>query len=188
MSNLNNVRFRQEQVSVFNGNNCPLSAGFSVRNRRNTHDIPNNTESLKILNSLIIVGLDNTKMQFSNKPGIYKFGTFTSHSSFHLLIIDEETSNIVNMKESLDVIMSAIIDYYDKHQSKYTICDLSLSMKNAILLHRANMDAIPWKIEKNNDANLLTTVPNTDGKFHRLVTVFANRFQPSRQHRQCRDW
>ena len=37
MSNLNNVRFRQEQVSVFNGNNCPLSAGFSVRNRRNTH-------------------------------------------------------------------------------------------------------------------------------------------------------
>jgi len=33
------VRFRQEQVSVFNGNNCPLSAGFSVRNRRNMHII-----------------------------------------------------------------------------------------------------------------------------------------------------
>ena len=31
------VRFRQEQVSALSGNNCPLSSGFSVRNRRNMH-------------------------------------------------------------------------------------------------------------------------------------------------------
>ena len=37
MSDPKSVRFRQDQVSVFNGNNCPLSAGFSVRNRRNLH-------------------------------------------------------------------------------------------------------------------------------------------------------
>lgn len=37
MSDRKSVRFRQDQVSVFNGNNCPLSAGFSVRNHRNTH-------------------------------------------------------------------------------------------------------------------------------------------------------
>ena len=37
MTDVKSVRFRQEQVSVFNGNNCPLSAGFSVRNHRNTH-------------------------------------------------------------------------------------------------------------------------------------------------------
>jgi hypothetical protein len=37
MSAMKSVRFRQDQVSVFNGNNCPLSAGFSVRNHRNTH-------------------------------------------------------------------------------------------------------------------------------------------------------
>ncbi len=36
MSDRKSVRFRQDQVSVFNGNNCPLSAGFSVRNHRNT--------------------------------------------------------------------------------------------------------------------------------------------------------
>ena len=35
MSDVQSVRFRQDQVSVFNGNNCPLSAGFSVRNHRN---------------------------------------------------------------------------------------------------------------------------------------------------------
>lgn len=29
------VRFRREQVSAFSGNNCPLSSGFGVRNRRN---------------------------------------------------------------------------------------------------------------------------------------------------------
>jgi len=29
------VRFRQEQVSAFSGNSCPLSSGFGVRNRRN---------------------------------------------------------------------------------------------------------------------------------------------------------
>jgi len=37
MSDVQSVRFRQDQVSVLNGNNCPLSAGFSVRNHRNTH-------------------------------------------------------------------------------------------------------------------------------------------------------
>jgi len=37
MIDVKSVRFRQELLSVFNGNNCPLSAGFSVRNRRNTH-------------------------------------------------------------------------------------------------------------------------------------------------------
>lgn len=36
MSDVKSVRFRQDQVSVLNGNNCPLSAGFSVRNHRNT--------------------------------------------------------------------------------------------------------------------------------------------------------
>ncbi len=37
MSDVKSVRFRQEQMSVFNGNDCPLSAGFGVRNRRNMH-------------------------------------------------------------------------------------------------------------------------------------------------------
>ena len=36
MSDVKSVRFRQDQVSVLNGNDCPLSAGFSVRNHRNT--------------------------------------------------------------------------------------------------------------------------------------------------------
>jgi len=40
MSDQKSVRFRQEQMSVFNGNNCPLSAGFSVRNHRNMQFIP----------------------------------------------------------------------------------------------------------------------------------------------------
>lgn len=31
------VRFRQDQVSVFNGTDCPLSGGFGVRNHRNMH-------------------------------------------------------------------------------------------------------------------------------------------------------
>ena len=35
MKDEKSVRFRQEQVSAFSGNNCPLSSGFSVRNRRN---------------------------------------------------------------------------------------------------------------------------------------------------------
>ncbi len=35
MNDVKSVRFRRDQVSVLNGNNCPLSAGFSVRNRRN---------------------------------------------------------------------------------------------------------------------------------------------------------
>ncbi len=35
MCDVKSVRFRRDQVSVFNGNNCPLSAGTSVRNRRN---------------------------------------------------------------------------------------------------------------------------------------------------------
>lgn len=39
MSDRKSVRFRQDQVSVFNGNNCPLSAGFSVRNHRNTQNL-----------------------------------------------------------------------------------------------------------------------------------------------------
>ena len=33
------VRFRQDQVSAFSGNNCPLSSGFGVRNRRNMQEI-----------------------------------------------------------------------------------------------------------------------------------------------------
>ncbi len=37
MNDVKSVRFRRDQVSVLNGNNCPLSAGFSVRNRRNMH-------------------------------------------------------------------------------------------------------------------------------------------------------
>ena len=39
MSDLKSVRFRQEQMSDLNGNNCPLSAGFSVRNHRNLQNI-----------------------------------------------------------------------------------------------------------------------------------------------------
>jgi len=37
MSDVQSVRFRQDQVSVLNGNNCLLSAGISIRNRRNMH-------------------------------------------------------------------------------------------------------------------------------------------------------
>lgn len=37
MNDVISVRFRRDQVSVLNGNNCPLSAGISVRNRRNMH-------------------------------------------------------------------------------------------------------------------------------------------------------
>jgi hypothetical protein len=57
MSAMKSVRFRQDQVSVFNGNNCPLSAGFSVRNHRNTQLAPINTlqnEKLFLSNSFII--------------------------------------------------------------------------------------------------------------------------------------
>ena len=35
MKDVKSVRFRQDQVSALSGNNCPLSSGFSVRNRRN---------------------------------------------------------------------------------------------------------------------------------------------------------
>ena len=38
MSDVESVRFRRDQVSVFNGNKCPLSAGSSVRNHRNMHE------------------------------------------------------------------------------------------------------------------------------------------------------
>jgi len=41
MSDQKSVRFRQEQVSVLNGNNCPLSAGFGVRNHRNLQYLHN---------------------------------------------------------------------------------------------------------------------------------------------------
>jgi len=35
MMDVKSVRFRQDQLSVLIGNNCPLFSGFSVRNRRN---------------------------------------------------------------------------------------------------------------------------------------------------------
>lgn len=56
MSDRKSVRFRQDQVSVFNGNNCPLSAGFSVRNHRNTH-----FTNIYITLRIIVIELDYMK-------------------------------------------------------------------------------------------------------------------------------
>lgn len=116
-----------------------------VRFLKETKDLPTSIDSSEISNSILILNVNNPQIKFANKPGIYKFGSLSTHSYFHLLVAGEDDYEIINMNKSLDKVILEVLEFYNKCDSNNSVEDLSLSLKNIIALYNQNLNAIPWE-------------------------------------------
>ena len=104
-------------------------------------------EFSKKKNTLLIINDLVTHEEFKDQEyGIFKFGTLTSESYTHILLVDKEKHIIVDMHQPFDIIIHTVLGYFKNH-SDYTRSDVINYLDSIINLHKKNSDSIPWKIE-----------------------------------------
>jgi hypothetical protein len=96
---------------------------------------------------LIINDIATLKPFEKQSNGIFKFGTLTSHSYFHILLCNDGDYLIINMKQPFENIIPKLLDYFQKNpllSKKEVLC----YMKRATELYLKNQDSIPWKLDE----------------------------------------
>jgi hypothetical protein len=68
------------------------------------------------IKTLLIINDIVTLRKIENQEfGIYKFGTLTSESYFHILLKDKDYCTIVDMKQPYENIIPTIIKYFQRN-------------------------------------------------------------------------
>lgn len=100
------------------------------------------TKTLLIIND--IVTLKTIEQQ---KNGVFKFGTLTSHSYFHILLKYGNKYDIVDMKQPYEKIIPTIIFFFKKN-NLYSKSDVLKYLIKLTDLYLANQNAIHWRINE----------------------------------------
>ncbi len=79
--------------------------------------------------------------------GIFKFGTLTSHSYFHIILSSNGDYVIINMRQPFENIILSILDYFQRNQ-QYSKKEVLCYMEKITELYLKNQNSIPWKIEE----------------------------------------
>ncbi len=95
---------------------------------------------------LIINDILTLKKYDDQEVGVFKFGTLTSHSYFHLLLKDKNNYTIVNMKQPYENIVLLLLDYFENNPF-YSKEEMLLYIKRATELYIKNKKVVPWKID-----------------------------------------
>lgn len=96
---------------------------------------------------LIINDISSLEKFNEQEIGIFKFGTLTSHSCFHVFFKDHEGFTIIDMKQPYESIVPFFLNYFQRNQ-EYTKEEVLNYFKNATELYRKNQGVVPWKLDE----------------------------------------
>jgi len=95
---------------------------------------------------LIINDISSLEKFDKQEMGIFKFGTLTSHSYFHVFFKDKEGFTIVDMKQPYENIVPLFLKYFQRNQD-YTKEEVLNYLKDATELYRKNECVVSWKLD-----------------------------------------
>lgn len=105
-------------------------------------------KDMKTEGVLLIINDISSLEKFDKQDiGIFKFGTLTSHSYFHIFFKDKEGYTIVNMKQPYENIVPLFLEYFQRNQN-YTKEEVLHYIKDVTELYRKNQGIVPWEIVK----------------------------------------
>ncbi|MDD2799024.1 MAG: hypothetical protein PHV20_10560 [Bacteroidales bacterium] len=105
-------------------------------------------ESMKAEGTMLIVNDVLTLKQYKNQEaGIFKFGTLTSHSYFHLLLKEKDNETLVDMKQPYENIVFLLLEYFQRNEI-YSKDKILLYIKKVTELYNKNRSNNPWKVDK----------------------------------------
>jgi hypothetical protein len=108
------------------------------------NDFVGDTKTTETL--LIINDLTSLKPLKNQKCGVFKFGTLTSHSYFHILLKQGDGYIIVDMKQPFEKIIPVILTHF-KLNSCYSKADVVEYLKKITDLYLKNQDVVPWETD-----------------------------------------
>ena len=76
--------------------------------------------------------------------GIFKFGTLSSHSFFHMLLKNKQTYIIIDMRLPLEDNLLQIVNYF-KEVKVYNSDTILNYFTKIIELNKRNSEIFPWK-------------------------------------------
>lgn len=105
-------------------------------------------KDMKTEGVLLIIN-DISSLEKFNKQeiGIFKVGTLTSHSCFHVFFKDKEGFTIIDMKQPYENIVQFFLDYFQRNQ-EYTKEEVLSYIKDATELYTKNQGVVPWKLDE----------------------------------------
>jgi hypothetical protein len=104
-------------------------------------------KDMKTEGTLLIINDISTLKKYENQEvGVFKFGTLTSHSCYHLFLKDKDDCTIVDMKQPYENIVSLLLEYFQGNPF-YSKEDILVYIKRVTELYIKNQDAVPWKLD-----------------------------------------
>ena len=95
-------------------------------------------------NVLIVSDIVSFEKYEKKQYGIFKFGTLSSHSFFHLLLKNKLTYTIIDMRLPLEDILFQVVNYFK--EVKVYDSDMILNYFAKIIeLKKRNSEIVPWK-------------------------------------------
>jgi hypothetical protein len=104
-------------------------------------------ENIKTDSIILIINDVSTLNSYeSQKVGIFKFGTLTTHSYFHLLIKDKGNFTIIDMRQPYENVVLLLLEHFDRN-TNYSKVEVLGYLKNVTELYERNHNAVPWKLD-----------------------------------------
>ena len=95
-------------------------------------------------NILIVNDIVSFEKYENNQYGIFKFGTISSHSFFHMLLKNKQSYTIIDMRLPLEDNLLQVVNYFKK--VKVYNSDIILNYFTKIIeLSKRNSKIVPWK-------------------------------------------
>ncbi|NLD49333.1 MAG: hypothetical protein GX660_19410 [Clostridiaceae bacterium] len=105
-------------------------------------------KDMKTEGVLLIINEISSLEKFDKQEiGIFKFGTLTSHSCFHIFFKDKEGFTIIDMRQPYENIVPLFLEYFQRNQN-YTKEEVLNYIKDITELYKINQGVVPWKLDE----------------------------------------
>jgi hypothetical protein len=95
-------------------------------------------------NVLIVNDIVSFEKYGKKQYGIFKFGTLSSHSFFHMLLKNKQSYTIIDMRLSLEDNLLQVVNYF-KEVKVYNSDTILNYFTKIIELNKRNSEIVPWK-------------------------------------------
>lgn len=95
-------------------------------------------------NVLIVNDIVSFEKYEKKQYGIFKFGTLSSHSFFHMLLKNKQSYTIIDMRLPLEDNLLQIVNYF-KEVKVYNSDTILNYFTKIIELNKRNSEIVPWK-------------------------------------------
>lgn len=95
-------------------------------------------------NVLIVNDIVSFEKYEKKQYGIFKFGTLSSHSFFHMLLKSKQSYTIIDMRLPLEDNLLQVVNYF-KEVKVYNSDTILNYFAKIIELNKRNSEIVPWK-------------------------------------------